>query len=116
MYHRKPSRLNRASEKRKLTLINLAKALFSHGKIITTLAKAKELKRYAERLISKAKEQNLSTRRYIASHLNDKVVVRRVCDTIAPRFKERKGGYIRVIKLGNRVGDGAEMAVIELVE
>ncbi len=103
------------SHQRKL-LSNLAASLFWEGRIETTLAKAKALRPYAEKLITKARTGELHDRRRILREIEDTEVVTRLFDEVAPQFKDRKGGYTRILKLGPRRGDGTEMAIIELVE
>jgi large subunit ribosomal protein L17 len=97
-------------------LANLAEALFEHGRITTTEAKAKRLRPYAEHLITFAKRGDLHARRQVLKRLNDKSVVHTLFDEIGPRFANRPGGYTRIVKLGPRKGDNAPMAIIELVE
>ena len=99
-----------------LMLRNLARSLFEHERIRTTEAKAKLLRPYAERLITKAKRGTLHHRRQVLSVIEDREVVHKLFAEIAPRFEARNGGYTRVLKTGNRNGDGAPMALIELVE
>ena len=99
-----------------LMLRNLARSLFEHERVKTTQAKAKLLRPYAERLITKAKGGTLHDRRQVLSVIEDRDVVHKLFDDIGPRFSERNGGYTRVLKLGTRGGDGAEMALIELVD
>lgn len=99
-----------------LMLRNLARSLFQHERVKTTQAKAKLLRPYAERLITKAKAGTLHNRRQVLSVIEDRNVVHKLFDDIGPRFAERNGGYTRVLKLGTRGGDGAEMAIIELVD
>jgi len=114
--HRKKGRqLSRTASHRKATLRNLATALFRHGRIRTTTAKAKELRGYAERLITLARRGDLHSRRLVARKIQDRDVAGRLFDEIAPRYLERPGGYTRIIKLGHRKGDAAEMSIIELV-
>ncbi len=103
------------SHQRKL-LSNLAAALFWEGRIETTLAKAKTLRPYAEKLITKARTGALHERRLILREIEDTEVVTRLFDEVAPLFEGRPGGYTRILKLGPRRGDGTEMAIIELVE
>ncbi len=103
------------SHQRKL-LSNLAASLFWEGRIETTLAKAKTLRPYAERLITKARTGALHERRRILREIEDTEVVTRLFDEVAPLFADRPGGYTRILKLGPRRGDGTEMAIIELVE
>jgi large subunit ribosomal protein L17 len=98
-------------------LANLASDLFRHGRITTTLAKAKLLRPYAERLITKAKRGDLASRRQVLAKLhNDRDVVAYLFDEVAPRFADRSGGYTRILKLGPRAGDNTPMAIIELVD
>jgi large subunit ribosomal protein L17 len=97
-------------------LANLAQALFEHGRITTTEAKAKRLRPYAEHLITFAKRGDLHARRQVLKRLNDKSVVHTLFDEIGPRYENRPGGYTRIVKLGPRKGDNAPMALIELVE
>ena len=110
--HRK---LGRKTEHRLATLRNLAAALFTHERIETTLFKAKELRPYAERMITRARRDSLHSRRLIARRLGDRTLVKRLFDEIAPRFAERAGGYTRIIRTSPRRGDDAEMAIVELV-
>lgn len=97
-------------------LRNLARSLFQHERLKTTESKAKLLRPYAERLITKAKHGSVHDRRQVLSVIEDRSVVHKLFADIGPRFSERNGGYTRVLKLGTRAGDGAEMAIIELVE
>jgi large subunit ribosomal protein L17 len=99
-----------------LMMRNLARSLFEHERVKTTEAKAKALKPYAERLITKAKHGSIHHRRQVLSVIDDRGVVHKLFDEIGPRFEARNGGYTRVLKLGTRNGDGAPMAIIELVE
>ena len=95
---------------------NMATNLFKHGRIETTTAKAKELRPYAERLITLAKRGDLHARRLAARRIQDSEVLRRLFADIAPKYTERPGGYTRILKLGPRQGDAADMALIELVD
>jgi large subunit ribosomal protein L17 len=113
---KKGARLGGSPAHQKLILANLAKSLFEHDKITTTEAKARLLRPYAERLITKAKKGDLHNRRQVLAVLGDKDIVFRLFDEIAPNYENRPGGYTRIIKAGNRKGDNAPMAVIELVE
>jgi large subunit ribosomal protein L17 len=113
---KKGARLGGSPAHQKLILANLAKALFEHDKITTTEAKARLLRPYAERLITKAKKGDLHNRRQVLAVLRDKDIVFRLFDEIAPNYANRPGGYTRIIKAGTRKGDNAPMAVIELVE
>lgn len=97
-------------------LANLASDLFRHGQIRTTLAKAKLLRPYAERLLTKAKRGDLHARRQVLADLRDRDVVAYLFEEVAPRFADRDGGYTRILKLGPRKGDNAPMALIELVD
>jgi len=114
--HRKKGRqLSRTRSHRKATLRNMATSLFLHERIETTSAKAKELRPYAERLITLARRGDLHSRRLAAIKIQDRHVLGKLFDDIAPRYAERPGGYTRILKLGNRKGDAAEMSLIELV-
>ena len=116
MRHRKKGRnLSRSPSHRKALLRNMAMSLFQHERITTTTARAKELRPYAERLITLAKRGDLHARRMAARRITDRDVLGKLFDDIAPRYSERPGGYTRILKLGNRKGDAAEMALIELV-
>jgi large subunit ribosomal protein L17 len=112
--HRK---LGRTTPHRIALLRNLATALFEQERIRTTLPKAKEVRPFAERLITLARREDdrLHARRLAARHIHDRGVVRKLFDSIGPRFATRPGGYTRILRLGPRAGDGAEMALLELV-
>ncbi|WP_062518740.1 50S ribosomal protein L17 [Demequina silvatica] len=97
-------------------LANLSQSLFEHGRITTTVTKAKRLRPYAERLVTFAKRGDLASRRKVLGIISDKGVVHKLFAEIGPGFAERDGGYTRITKVGNRKGDNAPMAVIELVE
>jgi large subunit ribosomal protein L17 len=112
----KGPRLGGSPAHEKHLLSNLARALFEHGRITTTEAKAKRLRPYAERLITFAKRGDLHARRQVLSLVRDKDVVGHLFAEIGPRFTNRPGGYTRIVKVGPRKGDNAPMAVIELVE
>jgi large subunit ribosomal protein L17 len=112
---KKGARLGGSPAHQKLIIANLATSLFEHGRIVTTEAKARTLRPYAERLITKAKKGDLHNRRQVLSTIRDKGVVHALFEEIAPRFAERPGGYTRITKIGPRKGDNAPMAVIELV-
>ena len=117
MRHRKSGRkLNRTSEHRKAMFANMAAALIKHEQIVTTLPKAKDLRRVTERLITLAKRGDLHARRVVASRLRDDKMVAKLFETLGPRYKDRAGGYTRVLKAGFRYGDSAPVAVIELVD
>jgi large subunit ribosomal protein L17 len=116
MRHRKKGRgLSRSPSHRKATLRNMATSLFRHERITTTTARAKELRPYAERLITLARRGDLHARRLAARRIADREVLGKLFDDIGPRYAERPGGYTRILKLGNRQGDAADMALIELV-
>tara|TARA_B100000674_G_scaffold448363_1_gene416694 strand:- start:48 stop:485 length:438 start_codon:yes stop_codon:yes gene_type:complete len=112
----KNKKLNRTSSHRKSMFMNLSNALIKHEQITTTLPKAKELKRFVEKIITLGKKNTLESRRKALSILLDKKMVKKIFDVISKRYKDRKGGYTRIIKLGNRFGDNAPTAVIELVD
>ena len=116
MRHRNKGRkLSRTASHKRATMRNMATSLFKHGRIETTTAKAKELRPYAERLVTLAKRGDLHARRLVATKIQDRAVLGALFDDIAPRYAERPGGYTRILKLGNRKGDAAEMSLIELV-
>lgn len=112
----KLNHLGRTSSHRKALLSRLASELILHKRIITTLAKAKSLRVYAEPLITKSKENTTHQRRVVFSYLQDKDAVKELFGTISEKIAARPGGYTRIIKLGTRLGDAAEMALIELVD
>jgi large subunit ribosomal protein L17 len=117
MRHRVRGRkLGRTTAHRKALFRNQLTALFTHDRIVTTLAKAKELRPLAERMVTLAGTGTLPARRKVLTMVPDKEVVRRLFDEIAPRFTDRPGGYTRVMRLGRRRGDGAELAIIEFVD
>lgn len=109
-------RLGSGPTHQRLLLANLASDLFRHGRITTTESKAKTLRPYAERLITKARQGDLHARRQVLSKLRDRDVVAYLFEEIGPRFADRNGGYTRILKLGPRSGDNAPMAIIELVD
>jgi large subunit ribosomal protein L17 len=109
-------KLGRKKEHRQMLLRNLCRSLFIHEKIRTTISKAKEARRLAERLIEHAKTNDLAAKRTIYRFIPDHKLVKIICDEIGPRFAQRQGGYTRIYRLGPRLGDGAEMAILELVE
>jgi large subunit ribosomal protein L17 len=112
----KINNLGRTASHRNALLANLTCQLFEHKKIVTTLAKAKALRPFVEPLITKSKENTTHQRRLVFSRLQDKAAVKELFDVISPKIASRPGGYTRVIKLGKRVGDNAELAMIELVD
>ena len=117
MRHRHSGRkLGRTGAHRKALLKNLAAALIKHEQIETTLAKARELAPYAEKLVTLGKRGDLHARRQAFAKLRDNAMVRKLFDTLAPRYGDRHGGYTRVLKAGFRYGDAAAMAIIEFVD
>jgi large subunit ribosomal protein L17 len=108
-------KLGRTSGHRRALLRGLATELFRHERLRTTLPKAKELRPYAERLITLARRDDLHARRRVLRQITDRDVVKKLFDTLAPRFATRPGGYTRTLHLGPRQGDGADMAIVELV-
>ncbi len=117
MRHRKSGRkFNRNSSHRKAMFRNMSASLFEHEFIRTTLAKAKELRGKAEPLITLAKEDSVANRRLAFSRLRDREIVTKLFEELGPRYKERPGGYVRVLKCGFRPGDNAPMAYVELVD
>ncbi len=115
-HNMKGRKLNRTSAHRKALFMNMANALIKHEQIQTTLPKAKELKPFVEKLITLGKRGDLHSRRQALSTLQDKDMVSKLFSTVAERYKERNGGYTRVLKAGFRYGDNAPMAIIELVD
>jgi large subunit ribosomal protein L17 len=117
MRHRNSGRkLNRTATHRSALFASLATALIKHEQIATTLPKAKELRRVADRLITLAKRGDLHARRLAFSRIRDEAMVAKLFGTLGPRYADRPGGYTRVLKAGFRYGDSAPMAVIELVD
>lgn len=117
MRHRRAGRrLNRTPSHRRALFANMAAALIKHEQIVTTLPKAKELRRVMDRLMTLAKRGNLHSRRLAVSRVRDEAMVKKLFDELGPRYKDRSGGYTRVLKAGFRYGDSAPMAVIELVD
>lgn len=112
---KKIRKLSRKRDQRRALLRSLAKELFLRERIKITEAKAKELRSFAEKFIERAKEKNLANLRYLRRFFQ-KEVVKKLFDEIGVRYKERKGGYTRIIKLGQRLSDGAKMVIIELVK
>jgi large subunit ribosomal protein L17 len=116
MRHRSKGRqLGRTSTHKRAMLNNMAASLFRHDRVVTTQAKAKELRPFAERLITLARRGDLHARRLVERRIKDREVTGRLFKEIGPRFAARPGGYTRIVKLGHRVGDGAEIARIELL-
>jgi large subunit ribosomal protein L17 len=117
MRHRKSGRsLGRKSSHRKAMYKNMAVSLIVHETIRTTLPKAKELRRVVEPLITLAKQDGVARRRLAFSRLRDKASVGKLFDQLGPRFKERPGGYLRILKIGYRAGDAAPMALVQLMD
>jgi large subunit ribosomal protein L17 len=108
-------RLGGSASHQKAILSNLAQDLFWDERVTTTIAKAKMLRPYAEKMITKARHGSLHDRRMILKDIQDTEIVTRLFDEVAPRYAERPGGYTRILRLGPRRGDGAEMAIVELV-
>jgi large subunit ribosomal protein L17 len=117
MRHRKAGRQLRRTSEQKLALMrNLATSLIEHGAIETTEAKAKELRPFVEKLITKAKTGTLHSRRLAVRHIHKRAAADKLFQELGPKFATRNGGYTRILKTGHRKGDGAEMARIELIE
>jgi len=116
MRHRAKGRqLSRTSSHRRALLNNMATSLFEHGRVITTEAKAKELRPFAEKLITLARRGDLHARRLVERKIKDRETLSRLFSEIGPRFAARPGGYTRILKMGHRQGDGADIARIELL-
>ena len=113
MAHRK---LNRTASHRKAMFANMASSLIEHEQIVTTLPKAKELRPFVEKLVTLAKKGDLTSRRLAIARTRNKEMSKKLFDVLGPRYKERSGGYIRIMKAGYRYGDNAPMAVIEFVD
>ncbi len=113
---KKFNHLSRKAPHRKAMLSNMATSLILHKRITTTVAKAKALRKYVEPLLTKAKEDTTHSRRVVFSYLNDKQSVQTLFDDVATKIADRPGGYTRILKTGNRLGDNAEMCIIELVD
>ena len=112
----KNKKLNKTSSHRKAMFMNMSNALIKHEQITTTLAKAKELKRFVEKIVTLGKKGDLLSRRKAVSILQDQKMSKKVFEVFADRYKTRAGGYTRIIKLGNRYGDNAPIAVIEFID
>lgn len=112
----KQRKLNRTTPHRKAMFANMAAALVKHEQIVTTLPKAKDLRPFVERLITLGKKGGLANERIAMSRMRDQSQIRKLFDTLGERYKERNGGYIRIMKAGFRYGDNSPMAVIELVD
>ena len=112
----KNKKLNKTTPHRKAMFMNMSNSLIKHEQITTTLTKAKELRRFVEKIVTLGKKGDLLSRRKTISILQDKKMSKKVFDILADRYKNRNGGYTRIIKLGNRFGDNAPTAVIEFVD
>ncbi len=110
------NRLGRSSAHRKATLESMTRALFTYERVETTLAKAREARRTAEKLITRARTDSVHNRRIAARTLTDERVLNKLFTEIGPRFAERHGGYTRILKLGKRFGDASEMVILELLD
>ncbi len=108
--------LSRTASHRKAMLRNMVTSLFEHERITTTVPKAREARRVAERMITFAKRGDLHARRHVAGYLRDDKIVQKLFDTIAPWYEDRQGGYTRILKLGFRLGDGGETGILELIK
>ena len=116
MRHRARGRqLSRTASHRRALLANMATSLLTHERVVTTEAKAKELRPYVERLITLARRGDLHARRLVERRIKDRAAAQRLFGELGPRFASRPGGYTRIVKLGHRSGDGAELARIELL-
>ena len=115
-HNKKFNHLGRTADHRKAMLANMAISLIRHKRITTTLAKAKALKKYVEPLITRAKDDSTNSRRVVFRYLQDKESIKELFGPIVVKVADRPGGYTRIIKLGHRLGDGADMAFIELVD
>jgi large subunit ribosomal protein L17 len=115
-HQRKGRSFGRSAAHRKSMYANLTGALVTHGRIKTTLAKAKEVRPVAEKMVTLGKRGDLHSRRQAIAFLRSKTVVHTLFADVAPRFEEREGGYTRIVKLGPRQGDAAEMAILEFVD
>jgi len=113
---KKFNHLGRTASHRKAMLANMACSIIEHKRINTTLAKAKALRKYVEPLVTKAKKDETHNRRIVFSYLKDKYAVAELFNNVATKIGDRPGGYLRIIKLGNRLGDNAEMAMVEFVD
>ncbi len=109
-------RFNRSVEHRKAMFANMSQALVKHEQIVTTLPKAKDLRPIVEKLVTLCKRGDLHARRQAIAQLRDAELVKKLFDVLAPRYKERHGGYLRIMKAGFRFGDNAPMAIIEVVD
>jgi large subunit ribosomal protein L17 len=115
-HNRVINHLGRTSSHRKSMLSNMATSLILHKRITTTTAKAKALRMFVEPIITKSKEDSTHSRRIVFSYLKDKTAVAELFREVSPKIAERKGGYTRILKIGNRIGDNADMCIMELVD
>jgi large subunit ribosomal protein L17 len=115
-HNRTHKKLGRTSAHRQALFRNQMASLIAHERIITTLAKAKAVRPLAERLVTQGKRNTVHARRMVGRYVADRELIKKLFDTIAPRFAERPGGYLRIVKLGPRYGDGGEQAVLEFVD
>ncbi len=116
MRHRKSQvKLNRSAAHRRAMLAGMASSLIEHKRIVTTIGKARAARSYTERLVTFAKKGNLAARRHVLSKLHHKDVVKHLFEELGPRYADRAGGYTRIVKLGSRPGDQAEMVILEFV-
>ncbi len=117
MRHNKRFRkLGRTSAHRTAMFRNMVASLVEHGRITTTLHKAKELRPVAEKVITRGKKDTVPARRWVRQWIPNRTLVKKLFDEVSPRFADRPGGYLRIVKLGPRKGDGAEMAILEFVD
>lgn len=114
-HHNSNRKFGRKSTVRRALMVSLARELFLHGKIVTTDAKARELRPYAEKLITVAKEGGVSANRKLAGKMQNNPIVGKLVSMVAPKYKDRTGGYTRIIKMERRTSDGSKMAIIELI-
>jgi large subunit ribosomal protein L17 len=114
-HHDRNRKFGRKTDERQALMRSLARSFVLEGKIVTTEARAKSLRPYIERLITKGKENTIASKRLIISRIGDDKAAKKICDDIAPRYQDRDGGYTRVIKMQARGGDASPMAVIEFV-
>ena len=113
---KKWKKLSRTPQHRRAMMNNMATSLLHHEKIKTTLPKAKDLKRFVDRLISRSKTADINARRYVAQMIKDKKVQKKLFDILHPRYSQRTGGYTRIFRMGQRLSDGAPMSLIQLVK
>ena len=113
---RRVRKLNKTSAHKRAMFSNMMVSFFRYERITTTLAKAKELRRFSEKAITRAKENTLHNKRILLNRLKDRDIVAKLFDEIAPKYRNVNGGYTRVVKLGRRAGDGGDLALVELVE